>query len=354
MQKRSQAMATVSAERATFTSTRIEPACWPVHEFRAMGSSMSVRLALPAHEAVQHFSRVVAHFAEAERRFSRFDPQSELSEVNRRAGGWQAVSPPLWGLLATALEMAAATGGLFDPTMLVAIESAGYTRTFAELAGLAKVAELADRAIFSSEEQRPSRGNWQAIRRRPATHEIYLPPGTGLDFGGIAKGVVAAEVVEWLREVGPCLIDAGGDLVAGAAPPGWPGWPVAIAAPQGAGEIAAGVEQKDLALVWLAEAALATSGTDYRRWQHRGQVMHHILDPRSGEPAQSDLVTVTVMAGRAAQAEAWAKAALILGLHAGVAALDAEPLGALLVHQDGTVVMTPALQAYVVSQSFLK
>ena len=313
----------------------VEPDEWPVHEFRAMGSQMSVRLALPTADAAPHFARAVAYFAEAEARLSRFDAKSELSEVNASAGRWRRVSPLLWEVLDVALAMAAATDGLFDPTLLAGIRATGYDRDFAELAGRANVVVERDNSGRS--------GRWQAVNRRAATHEIYLPTGMGLDLGGIAKGVIAKQVVEQLRAVAPCLVDAGGDLVAGDAPPGWPGWPVAIAAPTSA---PFGEDAEDLATLWLCDRTLATSGVDFRRWQHNGQWAHHILDPRSGQPAKTDLVSVSVVARVAAHAEGWAKVALILGAEAGLAALLSQGLGALLVEQAGGVVMTPALQRY--------
>lgn len=314
----------------------VEPDEWPVHEFRAMGSQMSVRLALPAAEVAPHFGRVVAHFAEAEARLSRFDEQSELSALNANAGSWQRVSPLLWDVLDVALAMAAATNGLFDPTLLAEIRATGYDRDFAQVASRPHFANAGDVAAA---------GRWQSVQRRVATHELYLPAGMGLDLGGIAKGVIAEQVVENLRAVGPCLVDAGGDLVAGEAAPGWPGWPVAIAAPASA---QVDDEAETLATLWLCDRTLATSGVDYRRWQHNGAWAHHILDPRKGRPASTDLVSVSVMARQAAQAEAWAKVALILGAEAGLAALQSQRLGALLVEQTGSVVMTRELQRYFV------
>jgi FAD:protein FMN transferase len=241
--------------------------------------------------------------------------------------------------------MARVTGGLYDPTMLAAIESAGYTRSFDQMIGQGS---LPHKQSCKQEEQTAWRaselvGRWQAIGCRPATHEIYLPPCVGLDLGGIAKGVVAAQGVELLRPHGPCLVDAGGDLVAGAAPPGWPGWPVAIAAPAGIE-----AESEDLAVLWLREAALATSGIDYRRWQQQGHCAHHIIDPRTGLPAATNLLSVSVLAAKAEEAEAWAKTALILGWEAGYAALASRQLAGLLVHQDGRVAMTERLQPHLV------
>lgn len=91
-----------------------------------------------------------------------------------------------------------------------------------------------------------------------------------LVLGGIAKGYTAQLVVDYLSEWGPCLVDGGGDLTAGAAPKDWPGWPVAIATPyrQEAGE------RNRLLIMWLMEGTMATSGIDYRRWLHNGRSAH--------------------------------------------------------------------------------
>jgi thiamine biosynthesis lipoprotein len=143
-----------------------------------------------------------------------------------------------------------------------------------------------------------------------------------------------------LARVGSCLVDAGGDLSAGSAPTGLPGWPVAIASP-GSGEA------EDLLQLWLAEATLATSGIDFRRWQHNGRPAHHLIDPRSGLPAATDLLTVSVLAAEATEAEGWATAALVAGRSQGYALLAARSLPALLVTQDGSMLATPAMASFV-------
>jgi thiamine biosynthesis lipoprotein len=283
---------------------------WPLHEFYAMGSHMSVRLAVPPGAAAGHFQRVVELFARAEECLSRFRPESELSLLNAAAGSWRKVSPMIWEMTGRALAMAAVTGGLFDPTLLVALQASGYDRDFAEVAARGATP-------LSSPGQSAPKGRWQEILRRPCRREIFIPAGVGLDFGGIAKALMAEEAVARLRSVGPCLIDAGGDLAAGDAPAGWPGWPVAIAAPSGVAVNdappyrAASDNPQDLAMVWLRNATLVTSGIDYRRWPvAQGQEWaHHIIDPRTGRPSTTDLVSVSLLASQAAQAEAWAKAA---------------------------------------------
>lgn len=322
-----------------------DPSEWPVRHFYAMGSHMQVRLAADDAVAARPLALVEARFAAAERALSRFDATSELTEVNAQAGAWIKVSPLFWQVLTAALAMAAETGGLFDPTLLAALEAAGYTRSFEQMQAASSPTQDA------VGEANPGTGHWlggqySQIQLREHTQMIRLPTGAKLDFGGIAKGFVAQEAVAFLRRWGPALVDAGGDLVASDAPPGYPGWPVAVAAPESDwrdGETDTGA---DLATVWLANAALATSGIDYRTWELHGRRLHHIIDPTRGEPAQTDLITVSVLAADAIRAEAWAKVALILGRQQGRSALTAHNLAGVLVDGDGHMHMTPALQPW--------
>ncbi len=306
------------------------PADWPVREFRAMGSSMSVRVAATGRTADEALTHAAVRFAADERLFSRFNPDSELSHVNRQAGQWAEISPRMAAVVDTALALAAATGGLYDPTLLSAIRAAGYTVSFEQLSG--RVTLPLDT---------PQTGRWADVRRRNSA--LFLPHGVGLDLGGIVKGWTAQAVTTQLGTVGPALVDAGGDVVAGDPPPGWQGWPVAVAAPSGADEADAG----DLLVVWLANTALATSGVDYRRWRQGDAEVHHIIDPRTGRPAATDLVSVSVLDTSAARAEAWAKAALVLGWQAGDAALRTQKLAAVLAHEDGRVAVTPAMEPHI-------
>jgi thiamine biosynthesis lipoprotein len=152
-----------------------------------------------------------------------------------------------------------------------------------------------------------------------------------LDLGGTAKGWAAAAAVRRLRSAGPALVDAGGDIVvSGPMADGGP-WPIAIASPFGEGDAPLGVLR-------LSAGAVATSGRDYRRWRQGGEERHHLIDPRTGRPAETDVLAATVVAGDAVSAEAAAKTALILGSRAGMAWIEARPgLAALLALADGRV-----------------
>jgi thiamine biosynthesis lipoprotein len=306
---------------------------WPVHHFHAMGSEMAVWLDTDEATARPLLVGAEAMVVLAERILTRFEEKSELSRLNARPGQWIPVSALLWNVISAALALARQTGGLFDPTLLTALEAAGYTRSFTEMKGVAA----------ASNGRRPTPGHWQEVEMDPERRAIRLPAGVRLDLGGIGKGHTAQRVIDWLKQHGPCLMDAGGDLTAGAAPRGLPGWPVAAAAPARAGVIAT-----DLFNLWLAHASLATSGIDYRRWQQNGHDVHHLIDPRTGRPADTDAVTVTVLAADAVQAEGWATAALVAGRVAGLALLDEAGLAAGLIDDTYHLWLTPSMAAQTV------
>lgn len=287
---------------------------WHRHDFYAMGCHMSAWLELTDEAvAMAALGQVDALFQAAEARMSRFREESELSQLNVQPAQWVPVSQPLWTVIQRALSLAAQTDGLFDPTLLNALARAGYRQTFATLhetdgaigvnAAQAETEEQLQQPITSLQ------GRWREVEIDASRHAVRLPAGLRLDLGGIGKGFTAQQAVHFLSNWGPCLIDAGGDLVAGDAPQGLPGWSVAIAAPM----IEDTNPERDLLQLWLKNATLATSGIDFRRWRQHGRMMHHLIDPRTGEPAQTPLLTASVLAADATVAEAWATVLMITG-----------------------------------------
>jgi len=307
------------------------------HGFRAMGSEIAIWLQQADEPAARReLQRAQALFAATERWMTRFDPASELSRLNARAGEWVEVSPALWSAVNRALDLAAVTGGLFDPTLLRAVTAAGYDASF-DVAWHA-----ADRPMAASwrldERDGAPVGRWWAVELDPARLAVRLPDGAGIDLGGIGKGLTARQVVEQLSAWGPCLVDAGGDLTAGDGPDGAPGWPVAVAYP-GAGPSGASPLN-----VWLAGATLATSGADYRWWTQGGARRHHLIDPRTGQPAASDVLTATVLAADAGGAEAWATALWVAGSGEGARLAVANGLAVALFTGEERYWLSPAFQ----------
>lgn len=297
-----------------------------MHEiaFRAMNCGMRVLLDAPrdASSAAEMTHAVPAWFAEWEQRFSRFRTESELNRLNSVAssGAAVAVSDELFAVVQRALDMASLTDGLVSPLVLPAVEAAGYVRSFEQMAQAGAVRRVA--AVVA---------DWRAVVLDLKARTVALPRGASLDLGGVAKGWCAAAAARRLSTWGDAaLVDAGGDMALSGVRPSGEAWPIAIAHPQQPGV--------EVDLLMLFDGAVATSGRDYRRWQVDGAWQHHIIDPRTGQPAVSDVLSATVVAPDAVLAEAAAKAVLILGSDAGLAWLDARPqLAGLVVMEDGRV-----------------
>jgi len=247
-------------------------------------------------EQTADLARARAWIHEMHDRLSRFDPASEISRLNAAAGRWLDVGADVEALLRRSLDAFAASGGLVHIGVLPALLAAGYTRDFA--AG-------------------PSVPTGEIIIAPPLPDMLEIAPGrarlregTAIDLGGIAKGWLADRAVD---RIGPnALANFAGDLRARGDGPEGDGWPVGFGS----------------TTVLLKDLGAATSGTGGRRW---GERLHHLIDPRTGRPADTDLVEVSVLAPTGADAEVLAKTALLLGREAGARFLDAHALGSYLV-----------------------
>lgn len=311
--------------------------------FFAMGSAILIALdaAGPAPEAA--LAAAPVWFAGWERRLSRFRPDSELCALNARAGtGWAPVSPTLWDALDVAIDAAQRSDGLVAPNLLDAVERAGYDRDFAQLqagssGGLPPRGAPLGR-VSAGEHRGAAPAAWRLIRRDAARRAVALPAGMRLDLGGSAKGWAVDQAARRLAEHGPALVDAGGDIaVSGSQADGAP-WPIAVADPLGG---------EPLDLLLLAEGGVATSGRDHRRWRQGDVERHHLIDPRTGAPAVTDLLSVTVVAPDVQLAELAAKVIMILGCTEGMRWLAARPaLAALLVSEGGRVIRSPSWSAF--------
>ncbi|MCP3818825.1 FAD:protein FMN transferase [Streptomyces sp. A3M-1-3] len=269
-----------------------------------------------------------SRLAALESLWSRFRADSELCRLNASPGRWVQLSAPTAALVRQAVRAWEATGGLFDPTVLPALEAAGYTRSFPdlppELPSGAAPAPAPGCAGIEIEDDR-----------------VRLAPGVRLDLGGIGKGYAADLVAQELLAAGAegACVNLGGDVRVTGRAPGTGAWTVAVEDEARPGT--------DLAWLALAEGAVATSTRLRRRWQRQGRQLHHLIDPTSGAPAAGTVVTVTVVAAEAHWAEVLAKAALIAGPPAGVALLEAHGVAGLLVTEDGTAHRAGPWERYV-------
>jgi FAD:protein FMN transferase len=275
--------------------------------------------------------RARARLSSLEARWSRFISNSELCRVNAGAGERIRVSDETVQVVRRSVQAWRLTGGLFDPTVLPSLEAAGYDRTFEQVAPAA-----AGRVVVL----RPASRTPGCAGVDVADDSVRLPRGVRLDLGGIAKGYAADLVAHELRQAGApgVCVNLGGDVRASGRPVDGTGWTIGVADPFD--------EQSELTAVTLQEGAVATSSRRRRRWRRGTRELHHLIDPRTGEPSQSTLAAVTVVAGETHWAEVFAKAALIAGIDAGAQLLQAHGLSGLLVTGNRDVVRVGSMEVY--------
>ena len=262
---------------------------------------------------------------------SRFRADSEIVALDRAPGdgrgrtGPVQVSPLLAGALAVALQAARRTGGDVDPTVGNALSAAGYDRDFALVQRDGPPVRLTVRSV----------PGWRQIELDKESGLLSLPTGTRLDLGATAKAWAADRAAARIAGELGCgvLVNLGGDIaVAGTVPDG--GWRVRVQDVTGAPEEPPAGPS---AVVAIRSGGLATSSTAARRWHRGGDVLHHILDPRSGLPAAAVWRTVSVATPTCADANTASTAAIIRG-EAALAWLAELGFPARLVAECGAVV----------------
>jgi FAD:protein FMN transferase len=298
--------------------------------FRAMNTDVSAWLWQEDTNTAQRALREVERFFhEAHSRFTRFEASSELSALNASAGKPFTASPQIFEVVELTVKYAALTDGWFNPTIIGALEAAGYDRTFDTIKDTREQQSTTASAISAV----------SAIVLAAKQRTITLPKGVRIDLGGIAKGWAVQKAAERLAIYGPCLVDAGGDMMTFEAVPGSSSWSIEIADPLD--------PENDVMTLHLRDQAVATSGIDRRRWQRNGVWQHHLIDPHTGQPSDSDLLTATVIAPTTVEAEVYAKTVFLLGSQAGLDFIDQHPtLAGSVITADGAALISQSVKEH--------
>ncbi len=291
--------------------------------WRALGTYVHLRVDNP--DVVAEAAALAADVLdEVDETCSRFRDDSELMQVCARPGVHE-VSPVLAGAVRVALEAARETGGLVDPTLGSLLVASGYDRTFSLVAD-------DDASPVSLPRTRP---DWRHID--VVDDRLVVPEGVVIDLGATGKAyaadLVALTVATRLRT--GVVISVGGDVrvVSGD---GGDTWPIVLAHSPGHLE-----GDRLLATVALRDGGLATSSVTARRWRRGGRQWHHLIDPRTGQPASGPWSTVTTLGHTCAAANTASTAALVLGDAAYDWLVDHD-VAALLATADGEIARTPA------------
>ncbi|HTX46041.1 MAG TPA: FAD:protein FMN transferase [Solirubrobacteraceae bacterium] len=252
-------------------------------------------------------------------RFSRFESDSELSQLNREPRETVSVSPLMRRVVAAGLRAAHDSGGLVNPTLVDELEAAGYVHSLGPGGALPLADALAAAPPRAPAAPDPS-ARYLEVEVDRATGTVTRPPGVKLDPGGIAKGVFADELATLLAGHGAFVVDCCGDLRVGGAD----GVLRDV-------EVESPFDGTTLHTYSIGTGAFATTGIGRRAWlDPDGRPAHHLLDPASGRPAFTGVVQATALAPTAIEAEMRSKAAVLSGPggaaswlpHGGVVVLD--------------------------------
>ena len=297
--------------------------------FRALGTTATIAVSVP--DALGDArSLLESELVLLDEACSRFRSDSELVRANARAGQSVEIGPILGRAVEVALDAAASSGGLVSPTVGAALAGAGYDRTF-ELVRL--------RAEWTIRRRVPAPVDaWRDIELNVAAGTLHVPRGVELDLGATAKAFAADCAAARIAEAVDCgvLVSLGGDIsVAGTPPRG--GWVVQVAddheAPAAGGPA-----------IVVSTGGIATSSTTVRRWPTDRGTAHHIIDPRTGLPAETPWLTVSVCATSCVEANVAALGAILLGGDA-PEWIGGRGLHARLVRRDGSITYAGAWPA---------
>ncbi|MHB8776757.1 MAG: FAD:protein FMN transferase [Anaerolineales bacterium] len=298
--------------------------------FRAMGSEMLAILEGDSDSPPSILDKVPGWFEDWEQTLSRFRINSELSRLNRTFDQPVEVSETLWDVFQYALSAETITNGLVTPTVLDAVLEAGYDQSF----------EYLPRLQNKNENQVLTAVNpLSLVLWDEKAQTICLPYGVHLDFGGVAKGWAAHQTVERLQEYGSVLMNAAGDIAISDSLASGEPWQIGVKNPF--------VKGTDFETLKLNRCGVATSGRDRRRWNQNGLLRHHIIDPHIGQPAETNVMTATAVAPTVMEAEAAAKAVLILGGEEGIRWIESDPmLAGIIVLENGQTFYSRRINQY--------
>lgn len=230
---------------------------------------------------------------DAERRLSVTDTGSEIYRLNHRAGDTAEVSEETAALLRFALHMADETGGALDPAIYPVLTAWGFTTDHHQIPPKDTLDALLPLVDYHQIELKD--------------HTVTLPKGMEIDFGAIAKGYSGQQAADLVRRAGisSAILNLGGNVQAIGEKPDGSLWRVGLQSPWG---------HDYLGILSIKDLAVVTSGS-YERFfvGEDGRTYHHIINPKTGYPADNGLVSVTIIGPDGGLCDALSTALFVMG-----------------------------------------
>lgn len=259
----------------------------------ALGGSLSIGAIgeWGADEARRLYESLWLAIFKFEKRFSRFIESSEISFINRRAGLETPISEEMLAFLTRARSASEATEGLYNPFILPALQRSGYLKSAVAEYSNDDAPDYTSRLVFSPSDLELSKAR------------VTIPHHSALDAGGIGKGYLADQIGQMLREYDAAgyWIDVSGDIATFGRDENGEHFRVAIQ------------DTDDFIICPDMQLGVATSGTRIRHDAEKNGLSHHIIDPRTGKSAATDISLATVIADDTTTADILASCAIIVG-----------------------------------------
>lgn len=255
-----------------------------------------------------------------EKIFSRFNKESELSNINSHLGKLFDSSSDILYLAKKSLEYYKESDGLFDPRILETLEKIGYDRSFSKK----DFSSDEINGILSAEEETTQLGSDLIIK------DSRIKFQKRMDFSGVAKGYITDQVADFLKLQGfqNFLIDSGGDMFAAGKNNFDNPWGIALE----------GSPNENESLLKISDQAVATSGNVRRNWRKGEKKFHHLINPHQLNNFSFDLKSVTVIEKNVERADVWAKILFLLGLEKGIEKAKEKKISAFFLKQNGNVI----------------
>ena len=303
----------------------------------AMTTVMSLRVYHPDGEAI--LDKAEEEIRRIESLFSTGNPESEIAKIN--ADGEGKLGADAVQLLDKSLSIYEMTNGAFDITIYPVMRAWGFTELYDDENLIEKENTPVDIPDAAALAEAVSLVDSSAIEFDPQTGEVRLPEGSEIDFGGIAKGYAAQRVIGLFEEMGvsSAMLDLGGNVQVLGKKPNGKDWKVGIRDPAG--------EHTVIGVIACRDRAVVTSG-GYERYitGKDGKTYHHIIDPKTGYPAENGLVSVSIVCDDGTLADGLSTALYVLGKDGAAECWRDHPdlFDAVLLTKDGKMYITEGIE----------
>lgn len=270
-------------------------------EFKALGTDILLFIACKSgnqqEKAKKDLEKIKKIYSEQEKKFSRFDPKSELSFLNNNLGKFNSASSDIIKVAKKSQEYYQRSRRMFDPRIIKVLENIGYRKDF-------KKNYFRENTL--QENQNDYFGDIESNLKIKGNQVFF---GKRMDFSGVAKGYITDKVSEFLKSRGwkNFLVDSGGDIFAAGCDESGEKWKISLE----------GIPEEKM-LIEISEEAVATSGITRRKWEAQGKKFHHLVNPKKPDEFNFDLKSVTVIRKNTTEADVWAKVLFLMGKKKGL------------------------------------